>query len=92
MIINLQKNNLINIIDNNSYYVNSYIVIIILSMKMVVFIIIVIIIDDDDDTESALYSDLRRQSTSSVFCLYVFLSFADSCSLLVPSFFLDLLI
>ena len=37
--------------------------------------------DDDDNTDNTLSS---ARSTLSVFCFHVFLSFADSCSLLVP--------
>ena len=40
--------------------------------------------DDDDDTDNALSSARRPWSTSSDFYFHVFLSFADSCSLLVP--------
>ena len=42
------------------------------------------IIDDDDDTDYALSNARRPRSTTSVLCFHVFLSFADSCSLLVP--------
>ena len=40
--------------------------------------------NDDDYTDNALSSARRPRSTSSVFCFHVFLSCADSCSLLVP--------
>ena len=41
---------------------------------------------DDDDTDYALSSAHRPRSTSSVVYFHVFLSFADSCSLLVSRF------
>ena len=40
-------------------------------------------ITNDDYTDIALSSARRPRSTSSVFCFHVFLSSADSCSLLV---------